>query len=145
MDNNRNTILTFLITAFCIFYLGNKPLAEILRTLSPILMISMGITALYFGVTIIRNRERLAADERERFAKGSFQRVLSLQYREGPLRLTITLAGIIIIGIGFLSLALAFPTAAFDGLGGIVLISVLTVVGSGVIAIIAALFMLRWR
>ena len=126
-----------------------KPFADLaerlISMLFPLVLILSGIGIVYFGVTIIRDRKRLAADEVERFGKSSFQRVLSLQYREKPLRLTITLAGISIIGIGTLFLALPFPNAAFDGFRGIVLISAMTVVGSGVIAIIAAFFMLKRR
>ena len=149
MDKIKNSFLTILIITFCIFYLYNKPLAEVLRVLSPILMISVGVAAIYFGVTIIRNSKPLAADEVERFGKSSFQRNLSLQYREKPVRLTIKVAGICIIGFGLLFLIFASSrdsNDAFEGFRRIVLISaILTVASSGFTAIIAALFMLKRR
>ena|ERR1044071_6820387 len=143
MNKIKNFLPALLIIALWVLYLYKRPLVEnIISLLPPLLMI-------YFGFIIIRNRKRHAEDYMSRFGKSSPQRVSSLRYREKPLRLTITLAGLSLMGIGFMGLVFALSEQtdkAFAGFGRIAVISaVLVVMSCGLIAIIAAWFMLKRR
>jgi len=150
MDKVRSLAATLLSTALVLFYLYDRPLFDrLLGPLLPVVAVLGGIGIVYFGFTIIRDNKRLAEDHLESFGKGWFQRVSGLQYRESPLRLTITLAGVCMIGIGvfFLTtLSSSATNAMFGGFIGVVSISAIaTVIGSGAVAIIAALFLLKSR
>ena len=143
MNRLKNFLPALLLIALWILYVYKRPLAEnILRGLSFLFMT-------YFGFMIIRNRKRHAENYLSRFGKSSPQGVLNIRYREKPLRLTITLAGLSIMAIGFMGLVLDLSKHsdnAFEGFGRIAVITaVLVVMSSGLIAIIAALFMLKRR
>jgi hypothetical protein len=116
---------------------GEQLMLESLRGITPFLLI------LALGLFILFNNKRLARKDIERDRERRYRSFLRFQYDEGPLRVQIVVAGIILTTfgvVGLIALLTRNYKEIFERIIGVVFFgSVLIVLGAGLIAFVVML------